>query len=27
MPEARLLAVPIATMCVECKEKEKLGLL
>lgn len=27
IPEARLMAVPIATMCVECKEKEKMGLL
>jgi len=27
IPEARLLAVPIATMCVECKEKDKMGLL
>ncbi len=27
IPEERLLAVPIATMCVECKEKEKIGLL
>jgi RNA polymerase-binding transcription factor DksA len=27
IPEERLLAVPIATMCVECKEKDKMGLL
>ena len=27
IPEDRLLAVPIATMCVECKEKDKMGLL
>lgn len=27
IPEDRLMAVPIATMCVECKEKEKIGLL
>jgi len=27
IPEERLMAVPIATMCVECKEKDKMGLL
>ncbi len=27
IPEARLMAVPIATMCVDCKEKDKMGLL
>jgi RNA polymerase-binding transcription factor DksA len=27
IPEDRLMAVPIATMCVECKEKDKMGLL
>ena len=27
IPEDRLLAVPIASMCVECKEKDKMGLL
>lgn len=27
IPEDRLKAVPIATMCVECKEKDKMGLL
>jgi len=27
IPEERLMAVPIATSCVECKEKEKIGLL
>ena len=27
IPEARLMAVPIATICVECKEKDKMGLL
>ena len=27
IPEERLKAVPIATMCVECKEKDKMGLL
>ena len=27
IPEDRLLAVPIATMCVDCKEKDKMGLL
>ena len=25
--EERLMAVPIATMCVDCKEKDKMGLL
>ncbi len=27
IPEDRLMAVPIATMCVDCKEKDKMGLL
>ena len=27
IPEERLMAVPIATMCVDCKEKDKMGLL